>query len=334
MDHCLSLAFLVPFDPVSPEEWEHFKLEYNKTYQNATEDLYRQQIFQENKIQIDLHNQRFKEGEETFNMSINQFTDLKDEEFYQDHMLSSDFDYEFDNDYNNTNHREKRDITNYWPIPRAIDWRYWGAVTPVKNQGRCKSCWAFAAIGALESLQFRQTGNLIALSEQSLIDCTFSHGNHGCDGGTPKRSLKYVIKKGGVPSEQKYPYKAKDGYCHRRSRVTILGPGFQKVTYGDERMLARAVANHGPVAVSLDASPRSFKSYSSGIYEDPACEGRKLTHAVVVIGYGTDPSGRDFWLIKNSWGTKWGMGGYMKMLRNAGNLCGIATKAYYAPYLY
>ncbi|XP_044251833.1 cathepsin L1-like [Drosophila takahashii] len=218
------------------------------------------------------------------------------------------------------------------PLPKLVDWRLKGAVTPVKNQnlfGTCGSCWAFAATGALEGQHFRKTGKLIPLSPQNLMDCSNTYGNHGCDGGFLAKSIAY-IKHNGIATEQSYPYQSVQGYCTNSNFASgVTSSGFVKLPYGDERKLAEAVAFIGPVYVSIDGSQESFVNYKSGIYEDPECSDRLKpgkAHDALVVGYGTDSeTGKDYWLVKNSWGTDWGENGYIRMIRNANNHCGIAS---------
>lgn len=211
--------------------------------------------------------------------------------------------------------------------PENIDWRSLGAVTPVKNQKRCDSCWAFAATGALEGQHFRHTGNLVSLSEQNLLDCSVS--NDGCESGLASRAFLDIQKEGGIATESSYSYEAKQKLC-RLDNVTLgaSDTGFVQLEFGNETQLAIAVATVGPIAVSLDSSSKLFHFYRSGIYDNPCCSDTNLIHAALVVGYGTE-DGMDYWLVKNSWGENWGDKGYIKMRRNAGNQCGIATKAVY-----
>ncbi|TRY63079.1 hypothetical protein TCAL_11586 [Tigriopus californicus] len=218
-------------------------------------------------------------------------------------------------------------------LPPKVDWRDHGAVTPVKNQAACGSCWAFGATGSLEGQIFRKTGKLVSLSEQQLVDCTKSpkYHNMGCDGGLPNAAYRYIRDVGGIESEELYPYKGLNGKCvFNKTEIVAEDNGYVSIPSGDEDSLKAAVATIGPIVVGIDAKHNEFMMYASGIYDNEACEnGRKaLNHAVLVVGYGTDSATqKDFWLVKNSWGTNWGMDGYIKMVRNRENQCGIATYA-------
>jgi len=209
--------------------------------------------------------------------------------------------------------------------PSEIDWRTRGYVTPVKDQGQCGSCWAFSSTGALEGQHMREYGELIPLSEQNLVDCvTF---NAGCHGGWMDNSFIYVMRNGGLDTEQSYPYEAKDGRC--RYNVNTVGTkeyGLRDLPWGREDYLKQAVAYEGPISVGIDATHASFMSYKSGVYFEPSCSNITTDHAVLVVGYGTD-DGMDYWLVKNSWTVNWGEEGYIKMARNKNNMCSIANYA-------
>lgn len=202
-------------------------------------------------------------------------------------------------------------------------------MTPVKEEGSCRSSWAFAAVASIEGQQALVTDTLVSLSEQQLIDCSNDFGNHGCHHGSVNRALKYIQLTGGIDASHTYPLQGMDMICqfdrqHVVSRVT----GFVSVQANDEDVLKDAVANVGPISVSLNVSPLYMQFYDRGILSKITCSAQDLNHAMTVIGYGSD-DGQDFWLIKNSWGTAWGEDGYLRLARNQANLCGIASNAVY-----
>lgn len=292
-------------------EFRAFKDDHQKVYENVDEELKRMQIFMDNKKLIDSHNERYAAGEETYEMGVNQFTDLLPSEFQNEMLtnlnaseMSADIDYTYYPD-------DLEDL-------RDIDWRGRGAVTAVKNQGRCGSCWAFAAAGVLESQHFMKTRQLIPLSEQNLVDCSRRYNNHGCNGGWPAAALKYVKDNGGLDVERAYPYEGRDGRCRfNRNRVGARVNQIVQVA-PNENALANAVAHHGPVAVAVDST--NFQHYRGGVFNGPCT--RPVNHAVIVTGYGGN-----YWLIKNSWGSRWGERGYMRLARNHNNLCHVASHA-------
>jgi len=211
--------------------------------------------------------------------------------------------------------------------PTSVDWRTSGTVQAVKNQGQCGDCWAFATSGGVESITKISTGTLPSLSAQQLCDCVTD--NSGCNGGNLQKALNYVIGTGGVNTDASYPYNAVQSTCKFNS-ANVGGSisGFTAVQQGSESALQTAVATQ-PVIISIAAGLQSFQAYKSGIFNDTACgtTGSDLNHAVMMIGYGTGSTG-DYWILKNQWGTGWGMSGYMNIARNAGNRCGIASYAF------
>eukprot|EP00033_Pygsuia_biforma_P000128 GCRY01000163.1.p1 GENE.GCRY01000163.1~~GCRY01000163.1.p1 ORF type:complete len:520 (+),score=134.30 GCRY01000163.1:56-1561(+) len=222
-------------------------------------------------------------------------------------------------------------------VPESINWNQLGAVTPVKDQGVCGSCWAFSSIGTLEGRYFTKYGHLHAFSEQLLVDCAWTmdgpnvfsnyYSNNGCDGGQPYLAMEWMQSAGGAVFEENYPYKMLDNYCNP-PKIEPIVSGYVNITSGDEEALKAAVAQ-GPVSVAINV-PESLLFYTEGVYEEEQCKNTffDLEHGVLVVGYGTDAAtGKDYWLVKNSWSTHWGDNGYIKMRRNHNNMCGIATAA-------
>ena len=214
-------------------------------------------------------------------------------------------------------------------LPSQTDWRSQGAVTKVKSQGQCGSCWAFSVTGALEGQHFRKTGKLVSLSEQNLIDCSKKYGNHGCNGGWMNNGFRYIKENGGIDTEDSYAYLGTDHQqCKfRKETIGATSTGYTVIPPNNEKQLLNAVATVGPITVAIQVTS-SFQSYHGGVYYEPRCDPKKLNHAVLIVGYGSE-GGHDYWLVKNSWGTSWGQEGYIKMARNKNNNCGIASAASY-----
>ncbi|ALC44994.1 CG11459, partial [Drosophila busckii] len=320
----LSLIFVaivqgLAYTDVLETEWSSFRSKHEKLYEDQNEALRRKQIFKQNKELIDTHNKRFADGKESFEMGVNQFTDLSAKEFEE--IMLSNLDTPLMQSYNT--YTPPENVT----LPSSFDWREKKAVTPVKFQGHCGSCWAFAAVGALESYQYIKTGQLMELSEQNLIDCTRKYGNRGCHGGRPRFALKYVQDNGGLESESAYPYEVRDDAQCRfyENAMSVRVLNFTMVA-PTEAALAEVVANIGPVAAAVDAG--NFQLYKGGVYYDPNCR-RNPNHAVLVVGYGHDENHGDYWLVKNSWSTHWGEDGYIRMARNRNNNCQIAAQTVY-----
>jgi C1A family cysteine protease len=213
-------------------------------------------------------------------------------------------------------------------IGAAVNWVTAGAVTPVKDQGQCGSCWAFSATGSIEGAVFIGKKVLTSVAEQQLVDCAGAQGNQGCNGGLMDYAFDYVIKNGGIGSEASYKYTARDGSCKKVPSVsTISGYKDVAVSEKDDSALLAAVTL-GPVAVAIEADQSVFQFYHDGVMDSQAC-GTNLDHGVLAAGFDTDAkSGKDYWLVKNSWGLSWGAAGYIKIGRN-GNVCGINLAASY-----
>lgn len=206
--------------------------------------------------------------------------------------------------------------------PDAVDWVSKGGVTGVKDQGKCGSCWTFSATGALEGALFVKTGVLPSLSEQELVDC--DQGGAGCGGGLMDSAFEYV-KQHGISTEVHYPYKAVQGVCQALSSPEVKPHtviGFQDLPPGDEQSLEAAVATQ-PVSVAIQADQFAFQFYKGGVLTGEC--GDNLDHGVLAVGYGMD-HGVPYWKVKNSWGTGWGEGGYIRLERGS-NKCGIANAA-------
>jgi len=217
------------------------------------------------------------------------------------------------------------------PLAADVDWRTKGYVTAIKDQGNCGSCWSFSAVGSTEGAHFKTTGSLVSLSEQNLMDCSTKYGNEGCNGGLMDDAFKYIIANKGIDTEASYPYKAASGTC--RYTAANLGAtlaSYKDVAAGSETALQSALQTIGPISVAIDASKQSFQLYKTGVYYEAACSSTRLDHGVLAVGYGTDETvNRDYYIVKNSWGTTWGQAGYLWMSRNRSNNCGIATSASY-----
>ncbi|XP_061764569.1 cathepsin K-like isoform X2 [Nerophis ophidion] len=200
------------------------------------------------------------------------------------------------------------------------------AMNHLGDLGSCGSCWAFSAVGALEGQLKKTTGVLKSLSPQNLVDCSFDYGNHGCHGGFMANAFKYVNQNQGIDSDKTYPYVAKPGECRYKPQDRAANcSGYVFVPKGNEKALKMAVATIGPVSVAVDASRPKFHFYRHGVYQDIMCS-HKVNHGVLAVGYGKE-KGSDYWLVKNSWGLRFGDEGYIKMARNKNNQCGIALYA-------
>lgn len=217
---------------------------------------------------------------------------------------------------------QKAEYKDGWEInlPSSIDWVARGAVTGVKDQGGCGSCWAFATTGALEGAYFLKTGRLVSFSEQQLVSC--DNTNQGCNGGWMASAYSWISRNGGISSEANYPYTGSQDSCSSGASVVPNSAPKSHVDVAGQNVNAlMAAVAIGPVAVGVDADSDDFQFYSSGVLSSSAC-GNSLDHAVLVVGYGT-ANGQKFWKIKNSWSTSWGNVGYMLIARSQADICGV-----------
>lgn len=295
---------------------------FKKVYQTVEEYERRLTIWQENLEFVLSHNELGK----SYTLGMNIFSDWTYDEFAT-HALGY-----------NSSMREPRLTSGSFRYedtnaPQAVDWRKQGAVTEVKNQAQCGSCWAFSAVGAIEGANAIVSGELLSLSEQELIDCDRVH-DQGCHGGLMDYAFEFVIKNGGLDTEDDYPYKGNDNTCNkpRLNRKVVTIDGYEDVPANSERALKKAVANQ-PVAIAIEADGRTFQLYNGGVYDDDTC-GTQLNHGVLIVGYSEEGT-KPYWVVKNSWGPHWGDGGYinMKMYGGSGDsgegLCGLAMVASY-----
>lgn len=303
-----------------------FMSQYNKKYAHD-QFFFRYTVFKQNMDKIYLGNkQNF-----TYTLGMNEMGDMTHEEF-----KAAKLGYrKIDRSFLRSKNLEGKTLPGKpaCPAPQttktAVDWVKAGAVTPIKNQGQCGSCWSFSTTGSVEGAEKIFKGKLVSLSEQQLVDCSGSYGNQGCNGGLMDYAFEYIISNKGLDTESSYPYTARDGTC-RYNAANSGGTlsSYKDVQAGSEAALQSAVATVGPISVAIDASHNSFQFYKTGVYNEPLCSSKNLDHGVLAVGYGTDAS-KDYWLVKNSWGTSWGDQGYIMMTRNKRNQCGIATAASY-----
>lgn len=318
---CIGVVLSAPVDRMLDGEWELYKSTFSKNY-DQHEHLLRRLIWEDNVRYIQQHNVAADRGEYTYWLGVNAYADMATDEFVR--VMNG-----YQMPTNRTPGATFLPPSNIGALPDTVDWRKQGFVTPVKNQGQCGSCWAFSATGSLEGQTFKKTGKLVSLSEQNLVDCSTPQGDHGCQGGLMDNAFRYIEMNKGIDTEASYPYQAVNGACRfKRSDVGATDVGYTDIERGSEMALQTAVATVGPISVAIDAGHRSFQLYKSGIYTEPMCSSVQLDHGVLAVGYGTQSS-QDYWLVKNSWGTSWGMEGYIMMSRNKNNECGIATMSSY-----
>merc|ERR1711998_791884 len=303
-----ALVGLAAAAPLGDSEYktlfEQFKADFAKEYASLEEHTARFSVFKDNLDFINAHNLRAEEH--GYTVGINQFADMNSAEFKKT-MLTYQAERKVQNNV------VVLDETN---LADSVDWVAKGAVTPVKNQGQCGSCWAFSTTGSVEGAYQIATGQLKSFSEQELVDCAGSYGNQGCNGGLMDDGFKYIEAKGDA-LESTYAYTGKTGTCSTSKQAQTAIPAGDVTSYSDvttdsETQMLAAVTQQ-PVSVAIEADQSGFQFYKSGVLSGTC--GSNLDHGVLVVGYGTD-SGQDYWKVKNSWGTTWGVEGYIMLARN------------------
>lgn len=296
--------------------FQTFMHRFDKSYPTLTQLEKRFDIFRSN---MEFIRQENGKGH-SFQLGITPFADLTGDEFaaFNGIRTGGPFSTGCDKFHSDTSAT----------VPSSYDWREHNAVTPVKDQGQCGSCWSFSATGAMEGAWAISTGQLVSLSEQQLVDCSKSYGNHGCYGGLMDDAFQYAMDNG-MCLETAYPYEAKGGDCQKCDVVVEIS-SCGDVTKNNQLDLKEAVSR-GPVSIAIEADTKAFQLYTGGVLTGDAC-GTDLDHGVLIVGYGEE-DGTEFWLVKNSWGPSWGEGGYIKIERsdstNDPGVCGIAMQPSY-----
>lgn len=266
-------------------------------------------------------------GTATYGTTI--FSDLETHEFAKFYKLPGNL---VADHLENKNWNIKQPIYFYGDnAPEDYDWRQHQAVTDVKNQGMCGSCWSFSTTGNIEGVHAVATGELISLSEQELVDCDKT--DQGCNGGLMDNAFEQIEELGGLEKEEDYKYTAHAGACKLdKSLIAVNISGYHDVPIGDEEAMKQQLLETGPLAVALNAMWMQF--YRGGVSHPwkRLCSPKMLDHGVLIVGYGLEPANPDhvpfpkkeqpFWTIKNSWGASWGENGYYRLFRGDGT-CGI-----------
>lgn len=324
------------------KDFNSYLAKYNKTYSNTHEYYLRYYHYHTN---IEYINQR-NSLNLSYQLGINQFTDLSNDEFsekYKGYLgyLSNNYLYKFNKD-RELHHFTLSGNNTY----KTIDWRAENLVTDIKDQQDCGSCWAFSAVATMEGAWAKKHGTLISLSEQELVDCVSDC--YGCDGGWPALAIEFIINGSkpnnsfilpnhntsnyshGVEFEGSYPYLGTDNDCsYNSSLVAANFSNLVEIPTDSVAHLYDALLSVGPISVAIDAE-LDLQHYQSGIFESNTCSNTTLDHAVTAIGYGISSLGKKYYIIKNSWGTEWGMDGYVYFSADIPNMCGIAHDACYA----
>ena len=288
-------------------EFMKYVSNFNKRYGTLEEFIFRNDLYRKAAQEIEEFNAR----ETGSTMGHNEFSDWTDEEYEK---LMGFLNLE----------RINTEYAEFTPTDETeVDWVAKGAVTPVKNQGSCGSCWSFSTTGSMEGAHFLKTGKLVSLSEQNLVDCSHN-GNLGCMGGAMDRAFKWT-ETHALETEADYPYKGwgdlLSGCKYDSSKGVVSAQSFVDVTPQSSDALKAAIAK-GPVSVAIQANQKVFQRYKGGVITADC--GTKLDHGVLAVGYGTTDDGQAYYKVKNSWGATWGEDGYVRLAITDGDgMCGI-----------
>ena len=292
----------------------NFIAQHNKTFGTTEEFNFRRQVWGEAEEEINAHN---AEGL-TWTLGHNQFSDWTNEEYkvllgYKPELRTAQYQDIVPTEYTSTN-------------ADGIDWRTKGAVTAVKDQGSCGSCWSFSTTGAIEGAHQIASGTLVSYSEMQFVDCDYGiTKNLGCNGGLMDKAFTYA-EKNAITTEEAYPYTPSHSKCDdsKLTGATLLVSSFVDVALNSPDAL-KAQLMKGPVSVAIEADKRVFQSYKTGVITGTAC-GVNLDHGVLAVGFGTDSSGVEYYIVKNSWNSSWGDNGYVNIGVEAGaGVCGIQS---------
>ncbi|KAI5632392.1 papain family cysteine protease domain-containing protein [Phthorimaea operculella] len=308
-----AMAFVPPtlYDLEAAEDlFEEFINNHNKEYASEQEKQYRFNVFKENLKKI---NELRLKKEKATTHGINSLSDWTRQEFQALLGLKPQPTFV-----------ETVTINMTIGVPDSLDWRQQNVVTPVKDQKRCNSCWTFSTTGAIEAAYALKHGQLLSFSEQQILDC--DPESVGCgSGGFPTKALDYLQSAGGIELESDYPYEIRKDQCrYNPSQVKATVTGQNPIDLSEVDATKQALVNYGPLSIGVDSD--TWQYYTGGLHDCPDTE--SVNHAVLLIGYGTSEDGRPYWLIKNSWGQRWGEGGYIRIPQtgtNDNHVCAMAA---------
>jgi len=322
------LALINATRDFSTYNFEAYVKEFGKSY-SRTEVMTRQQTFYENLKKIQAHNAQGL----SWRLGVNQFTDhtakemkmylgLDKAQLHQEHL-----------EWVQRQGSETFESSSFGAWPSSVDWRDKNIISPVKDQGRCGSCWTFGTTETIESYWALATGQLVSLSEQQILDCCPNPNNcggtGGCGGGTAQIAMDKLIEMGGHTTEWMYPYisyfgNAQQCVYNSSTRPFAKLKGWKRLPPNKYEPVMEHLANKGPLIINVDAS--TWHMYEGGVFDGCNQTSPDVDHIVQLVGYGTDRHHGDYWLVRNSWSPAWGELGYIRLKRSSTPPCGIDVK--------
>lgn len=298
---------------------------YDVAIKNGAEFVKRLGIFIDNFEKIEAHN---ADKTQTFTMGLNKFSHLTFDEFKDAVHIGGARVPNLRAKKGEKVHEAPKSGSN----PASVNWVTAGAVTPVKDQGQCGSCWSFSTTGSIEGAYYLKYKDLQSFSEQQLVSCDTGGADMGCNGGWMDDAFNFIKKNGGITTEASYPYTSgttgQSGSCVTTgytNNANSAPSSYTDVQTNSVSALESAVAQQ-PVSIAIQANQPAFQSYSGGVLTGKC--GQQIDHGVLAVGYGTE-NGVDYWLVKNSWGSSWGDNGYIKIEKSSADLCGVLSAPSY-----
>lgn len=287
--------------------------------------------FKSNCLRVFQHNSQHRNNKRrSYTLAINRFADLTPAQFKSVYLAKKDHSKVTARDAFRAQHGagalKSLDSPSDFLVRGSTswDWTKKGVVSPVKNQGACASCWAFSAVGSVESRISIKGRKLVSLSEQMVMDCMMSKHNNGCKGGDQEVTFHYFAKRRmGIVSDTVYPYTAQTGQCRMESSLWLGMVTNAFRIKPDIKTIANELVRGGPVAASVNAHADAMQFYHDGVIDSETCDA-DVDHAITIVGMGEDPNGVPYWKVKNSYGATWGgLGGYFLIKRSNSDVCGI-----------
>jgi len=334
---CVGLAAAMHHDDATAHKFASWMNKYDKSYDSEAEFEHAFHNFMASIERVKANNKRT--GKHYYGLT--KFSDLSPAEFKRTYLRADHTSTAARDRVERTAHRVAPKLSTK-DLPPTLDWRTNdAAVTPVKDQGQCGSCWAFSATENIESMSGMKTGKPVILSPEQIVDCDQGRGDQGCGGGDTPTAFEYVTAAGGIELDSVYPYSAGGGQAGScqfdKSQVVVqianftwaIKPCANQCDNQDPEAVRAQLDKVGPLAICVYA--QTWQDYQGGIFDDSTCVHgyQQLDHCVQLVGYDWSKPGQEYWIVRNSWNAGWGEAGYINIAM-AGNICGVMDEVNYA----